>query len=89
MIGDGATDLEARQPGGADLFIGCAHVLIMARHRMWYDSAAQHMSSCASTDVASPRLHGCRYGGTVARDNVAVAADWFVYRIDAVLEALQ
>lgn len=23
MIGDGATDLEARQPGGADLFIGC------------------------------------------------------------------
>jgi hypothetical protein len=31
----------------------------------------------------------CRYGGTVARDNVAMAADWFVYRIDAVLEALQ
>ena len=23
-IGDGATDLEARQPGGADIFIGCA-----------------------------------------------------------------
>lgn len=23
MVGDGATDLEARQPGGADLFIGC------------------------------------------------------------------
>lgn len=22
MIGDGATDLEARQPGGADIFIG-------------------------------------------------------------------
>lgn len=22
MVGDGATDLEARQPGGADLFIG-------------------------------------------------------------------
>ncbi len=22
MVGDGATDLESRQPGGADLFIG-------------------------------------------------------------------
>ena len=32
MIGDGATDLEARQPGGADLFIGCA--LHTACHRM-------------------------------------------------------
>jgi len=26
MIGDGATDLEARQPGGADLFVGFAGV---------------------------------------------------------------
>lgn len=51
MIGDGATDLEARQPGGADLFIG--------------------------------------YGGTVARDNVAAAADWFVYDIRKVLDALE
>ena len=24
MVGDGATDLEARQPGGADVFIGYA-----------------------------------------------------------------
>lgn len=32
MIGDGATDLEARQPGGADLFIGCAqHFLLLSR----------------------------------------------------------
>lgn len=51
MIGDGATDLEARQPGGADLFIG--------------------------------------YGGTVARDNVAAEADWFVYDVHDVLRALQ
>lgn len=51
MIGDGATDLEARQPGGADLFIG--------------------------------------YGGTVARDNVAAAADWFVYDIRKVVDALE
>jgi hypothetical protein len=28
MIGDGATDLEARQPGGADLFIGCAVTML-------------------------------------------------------------
>ena len=26
-MGDGATDLEARQAGGADIFIGCAPVL--------------------------------------------------------------
>lgn len=51
MIGDGATDLEARQPGGADLFIG--------------------------------------YGGTVARENVAAAADWFVYDITNILDALE
>jgi phosphoserine phosphatase len=25
MVGDGATDLEARKPGGADIFIGYAH----------------------------------------------------------------
>lgn len=29
-----------------------------------------------------------RYGGTVARDNVAAAADWFVYDIHTVLQAL-
>ena len=35
MIGDGATDLEARQEGGADLFIGCAYCqscCVYARH---------------------------------------------------------
>jgi hypothetical protein len=30
-----------------------------------------------------------RYGGTVARENVAAEADWFVYDIHAVLDALQ
>lgn len=30
-----------------------------------------------------------RYGGTVARDNVAAEADWFVYDVHDVLRALQ
>jgi len=50
MVGDGATDLEARQPGGADLFIG--------------------------------------FGGVAERDAVAVAADWYTYRIQQIIEAL-
>eukprot|EP00877_Chromochloris_zofingiensis_P006035 jgi/Chrzof1/1685/Cz10g17070.t1 len=49
-VGDGATDLEARQPGAADLFIG--------------------------------------YGGVVARPNVAAAADWYVYDIQPLIDAL-
>lgn len=51
MIGDGATDLEARQEGGADLFIG--------------------------------------YGGAVERRSVAAGADWFIYRIQQLLDALK
>ena len=27
MVGDGATDLEARQPGGADLFVGFGGII--------------------------------------------------------------
>ncbi|KAL0036145.1 hypothetical protein WJX79_005418 [Trebouxia sp. C0005] len=50
MIGDGATDLEARQEGGADLFIG--------------------------------------YGGVVQRPSVAAGADWYIYKIQQLLDAL-
>jgi hypothetical protein len=50
-------------------------------------------STCAKQQAEGVALLStcidCRYGGTVARDNVAVAADWFVYRIQAVLDALQ
>jgi phosphoglycolate phosphatase-like HAD superfamily hydrolase len=51
MVGDGATDLEARQPGGADIFIG--------------------------------------YGGVVERPNIAQKADWYIYSIQPLIEALQ
>jgi len=50
MVGDGATDLEARQPGGADIFVG--------------------------------------YGGVVVRPNIAEAADWYVYEIQPLIDAL-
>ncbi len=50
MVGDGATDLEARQPGGADIFIG--------------------------------------YGGVVERPSIASKADWYIYKIRDLLEAL-
>ncbi|CAK0781561.1 hypothetical protein CVIRNUC_005405 [Coccomyxa viridis] len=51
MVGDGATDLEARQPGGADIFIG--------------------------------------YGGVVERPSIASKADWYVYDIRDLNQALQ
>ena len=51
MVGDGATDLEARQPGGAEVFIG--------------------------------------YGGVVERPAIAAKADWYVYCIEDLIEALQ
>ena len=50
MVGDGATDLEARQPGGADIFIG--------------------------------------YGGVVERPSVASKADWYIYKIRDLSDAL-
>lgn len=39
MVGDGATDLEARQPGGADIFIGYGGVVFrenIAQQADWY-----------------------------------------------------
>jgi len=39
MVGDGATDLEARQPGGADIFIGYGGVVerpSVASKADWY-----------------------------------------------------
>ena len=39
MVGDGATDLEARQPGGADMFIGYGGVVerpSIASKADWY-----------------------------------------------------
>jgi len=50
MVGDGATDLEARREGGADIFIG--------------------------------------YGGTVVRPSIAAQADWYVYGIQELTDAL-
>jgi phosphoserine phosphatase len=41
MVGDGATDLEARQPGGADIFIGYGGVVerpSIAAKADWYMS---------------------------------------------------
>ena len=51
MVGDGATDLEAKSPGGADIFIG--------------------------------------YGGVVERPSIASKADWYVYDIRDLIQALQ
>ncbi len=39
MVGDGATDLEARQPGGAEIFIGYGGVVErtnIAQKADWY-----------------------------------------------------
>lgn len=51
MVGDGATDLEARTPDAAGIFIG--------------------------------------YGGVVARPNIAAEADWYVYNIQDLTDALE
>eukprot|EP00882_Tetradesmus_deserticola_P011144 GHRQ01011785.1.p1 GENE.GHRQ01011785.1~~GHRQ01011785.1.p1 ORF type:complete len:269 (+),score=72.87 GHRQ01011785.1:202-1008(+) len=50
MVGDGATDMEARQEDAANIFIG--------------------------------------YGGVVERPNIAAQADWYIYDIHALLQAL-
>lgn len=40
---------------------------------------------CACNDIhAAPR-----YGGVVERPNIAAAADWYVYRIQQLIDALQ
>ena len=44
MIGDGATDLEARQPGGADLFVGyggIAQRAVVVKGADWFVTSFQ------------------------------------------------
>ena len=74
-IGDGATDLEAAQPGGADIFIGCAPLPGKAR-----GVRTVHMG-----DARVPR----RFGGSVYRSSVAEAADWYVISMQPLLDALR
>ncbi len=88
MIGDGATDLEARQPGGADLFIGCVSATT-ACCASSYAESWMLMPCCARILERTSGCTRCRYGGTVVRENVVAGADWFVYDINAVLDALQ
>ena len=35
-----------------------------------------------------PPFHTLRYGGVVARPNIAAAADWYVYKIQSMIDAL-
>lgn len=51
MVGDGATDMEARLDGAAELFVG--------------------------------------FGGVVERKNIAEKADWYIYEIQQMIDALQ
>ena len=76
MVGDGATDLEARQNGGADIFIGSAHNLL-----------ASAKSFCV---LGSPLtlMAQHRYGGTVVRPSIAAQADWYVNSMQPLIEAL-
>lgn len=101
MIGDGATDLEAKQEGGADLFIGYGqlateHVVkYVAGFRVPYnrDSAAKSpallVQECVQIYVPDNSIPAFRYGGVVERANIAAAADWYVYRIQQLIDALQ
>ncbi|CAI7750345.1 unnamed protein product [Closterium sp. NIES-54] len=46
MVGDGATDLEARQPGGADMFIGYGGIQVrkvVAAESDWFAMDFQHL----------------------------------------------
>ena len=46
MVGDGATDLEARQPGGADVFVGYGGVVqrpAVAAAADWYIISIQEL----------------------------------------------
>ncbi len=65
MIGDGATDLEARQPGGADMFIGYAS-----------SNSSLLLFGCCSIDTVDSCAF--RYGGVTERPKIAAAADWYV-----------
>lgn len=47
------------------------------------------MSVIATVQIHDAIWGGRRYGGTVAREIVAAEADWFVYDIHAVLDALK
>lgn len=77
MVGDGATDLEARQPEAADIFIGCVPVQL---HAAGSFSCTAPVSLCV--------LCVCRYGGAVVRPNIAAQSDWYVYQIQELIAAL-
>lgn len=78
MIGDGATDLEAREKGGADMFIG-------------YATSLAQMLGCDGLCVSALLLmqcNACRYGGVVRRPKIAAAADWYIHSFRSLIEAL-
>jgi len=43
---------------------------------------------CASL-ISLCRLHACRYGGVVYRENVALKSDWYVFSIPDITAALK
>jgi len=128
MVGDGATDLEARQPDAAGIFIGCAAVIALSWLGVWLGGLLGARSGLVPVLVArclciawrplllspvrgnfsapnrSPTIHPStrilnpkpapitnpptRYGGVVARPNIAVQADWYIYKIQALIDAL-
>lgn len=91
------TDFEARAPGGADAFIGCARRLpgLVPAGRAARGSAGgmqamlAHLSRVLLADHALFTAAPCRYGGVVYRENVATKSDWYVFTIDQMTRALQ
>lgn len=54
MVGDGATDAEARQPGGADLFIGYGGVVFretVALRADWYIMRIEEITKALGSDL--------------------------------------
>ena len=86
MVGDGATDLEARLEGAAELFIGyvpgCITLLCSEPYMRVHDR------KCIPLRMVSV-FHSHRYGGVVERKNIAEKADWYIYDIKQFINALK
>ena len=81
MVGDGATDLEAKQDGGADMFVG--YVKLFPFH-----------SKLGLWEISNVSFPTCffvsfRFGGIVQRETVLKQADWAVYDFQDLTKGLR
>jgi len=78
MVGDGATDLEARPP--ADAFVGFGWFFFIQSHHCGFDNIVARETNGAPSTLS--------VGGVALRKAVQEGADWFVTDMQELIDGL-